>query len=133
MKSKLILFLLFVLSQILACQNPVHEIYVSPNGSNENSGLETSPLRTMESAIVRAKEIKDKNKDSQVVIHVLSGTYRLQSPIIIGPELSQLKIIGVGLDKVNFKGSQELHLSWKKYNDDILVSKIEDNIHFIFQ
>lgn len=130
MKSKLNLFLLFIFSQILACQNPVHEIYVSPNGNNEDLGLENSPLKTMESAIVRAKEIKDKNKDSPILIHVLSGTYRLQSPIRIGSGLSQLKIIGVGLDKVNFKGSQELHLSWKKYNDDILVSKIEDNIHF---
>ncbi len=124
--------LFFILSPLFMgwAQMESIEIYVSPIGKSNNLGLENSPFESLRSAIERSKEIRSINKGSQIIIHVLAGEYYLDSPIKISPQLSKLKIIGQGSDKVIMKGSKKLNLNWKIFKDSIWVTKVKDKTNF---
>lgn len=80
----------------------------------------------MDKALVYKKE----NAQTQITIHVSEGEYRLDTSIQFNAKLSDVKIIGAGVDKVVVKGSQQLDLEWKEYEDQILVAKVNSQIQF---
>ncbi len=129
MKSFKFLMGVFILA-LMGCSSQNFEIYVSPNGGLTNTGMQDSPLSTIQSAIEKAKEYKEGAENAQITIHILEGEYRLSTPIKITEGLSNVKIIGAGLDKVTVKGSEKLNLEWEAYKDQILVAKVNDQVQF---
>lgn len=130
MKKIVKILVLLSLQLIIGCTEPIQEIYVSPTGSSQNSGRQGAPFKTIEEALEKARDYKKEAKDVQVIIHLLEGEYSLNNPIKITSDLSNIKIIGEGLDRVVIKGSRQLSLDWKKHKDSILVSKVDDEILF---
>jgi hypothetical protein len=130
MKS-LSLALFFIYTLILvSCNAKIVEIYVSPKGELNNKGTQEAPLSSLDLALEKAKNIKYKNQDSQIIINVMAGEYRLKSPLKITPDLGRIKIIGEGLEKVTVKGSALLNLNWEKHNDNIWISKLAGEMNF---
>lgn len=65
------------------------EIYVSPNGKDNNDGSRSNPKATLTSAIREARELRrllKVGKDETVKIYMFGGNYNLYEPIFIRPE-----------------------------------------------
>ncbi len=114
----------------VGCSATAQEIYVSSRGSSKNTGLQHSPVRTIQEALDKALVYKTKNAQTQINIHVLKGVYRIDKPIKLSPTLNGVKITGSGVDEVVVKGSKQLNLDWKTYKDKIMVAKVNSQIHF---
>lgn len=106
------------------------EIYVTTKGVSGNTGDANSPFGTIELAIKKAKEIRQNNKLTPINIHISVGEYYLDSPIRLSSELSHIKLIGEGSDKVIVKGSKRMKLNWTKHKNLIWVAKVIDTAHF---
>jgi len=98
------------------------DIYVSPTGSDSNSGSIDQPLATLAAAQQKAREIAGK---SAVTVHVADGTYHLSAPLAFTSEDSGTAQSPVtyrampGADVV-LKGSQPLTANnWKPWKDGI--------------
>ena len=115
---------------LIGCAPSIQDIYVSPSGSSQNTGFQDSPLLTIQDAIEKAINYKTKNAETQIVIHVLKGEYRLDKPIQLSSILSDVKIIGSAEGDVIVKGSKQLSLDWKTYKDQIIVAKVNGQIQF---
>ena len=75
------------------------QIYVSPNGSDENSGLENDlPLRSIQKAQELVRELKNNRGD--VVVHLLTGVHYLENTLKFNAEDG-----GNRNGKVIYKGS----------------------------
>lgn len=121
----LVSFYMFV-----GCSPRTQEIYVSPIGSSQNTGSQDSPVATIQEALDKAFDYKKANVQTQIIIYVSEGEYRLGTSIQLNPTLSDVKIIGAGVDKAVVKGSQQLSLDWKPYKNQILVAKVNDKVQF---
>ena len=81
-------------------------------------------------ALIMANEIRSKKEIIPIIIHVSQGEYYLDSTLIITPKLNNLSIIGSGPDKVTIKGSKRLQPHWEKYDANIWVSVMPENMAF---
>jgi hypothetical protein len=128
---KKILLIAFLFFPVLCfSKNKDIEIFVSPKGKSTNKGSLKAPLLQIGDAIEKAKQIKDKNRDADIVINILPGNYYLSAPVVINSMLSGIKLRGAGDSLVTVKGSVPLMLKWEKQDDNIYVSKVPDNIDF---
>ncbi len=61
--------------------------YLSPDGTDDNAGTETSPWRTLHRAAERLTETrKVQSEPEEVVIHLAAGVYRLDKTLVLGPD-----------------------------------------------
>jgi hypothetical protein len=98
---------------IMLCSIVVNavEIYTSPSGGTKNKGTKEDPV-SFETAIKRVSEQLKRSglPDSGIVINVMGGLYRFESPIVFGEEFkgtakSPIIIRAVEGEKVQFDGS----------------------------
>lgn len=127
---KLILSFLFVFI-LFGCKSSEHHLsehhlYV---GDNTNA-TDRIKFKNIDEALIKSKELRLKEKNSKITIHISEGEYRLESPLKITPDLNFIKIVGDGSDKVTIKGSKQLKPNWEKYDEHIWVSKMPDNTNF---
>ncbi|MBD0830610.1 PDZ domain-containing protein [Aestuariibaculum sediminum] len=128
LKSKLfILFLTGIL--FIGCKSSNNDIYVSVAGSDSNSGTKDSPVQTITQALKIAKSIKTKSNNS-ITIMVKSGDYHLTEPLVITPELNDLSIVGEFKGQVKIKGSKVIATHWKRFDENIWVTDLTDDIDF---
>jgi hypothetical protein len=86
MNGKVISFCLFL---FVSVSLHAAEIYVSPNGSDNNSGTKEKPLATVAMALRKAREMRrlnDAAASGGIRIIVQQGIYTLSEPIFIRPE-----------------------------------------------
>ncbi|MBM1105158.1 PDZ domain-containing protein [Aurantibacter crassamenti] len=127
MKNKITHLLLFLpILLLLNCETEAIHLYVSNNTEQANKDT----FKTISEALNKAKTIRLKDKKASITIHLTAGEYRLDQPLSITPELNGIQILGEGTDKVSIKGSQRLHPNWEKYEKQIWVAKVPDNISF---
>ena len=107
----------------------VKEIYVSKNVVEKADGSKENPFSSLEDAVKKASELKQKNKNISIEIKIGSGDYYLKKAIKITPELSGLTITGNASD-VTLKGSVPLNLDWSKLNDTIFVADVKEGLDF---
>ena len=89
-------------------------VYVSPTGSNTNSGLSAQePVATITKALEIAKSKETKH------LKLLEGVHRIEEPIILTPEFSGLQIEGPG----TISGGKPI-TGWKPYKDGIWRAEI---------
>ncbi|MEN8155857.1 MAG: hypothetical protein ABFS10_02820, partial [Bacteroidota bacterium] len=103
------------------------EIYVSPNGNDNNSGTIDSPLVTAEAARDRARET---GPGKARTIYFREGIYRFSKPLELGEKDTGEKgkpvvYTAYENEKVIFSGSRKLELNWEKLNDSIYVASAD--------
>lgn len=82
------LTLMLLLSQ-LSFVSLAAELWVSPQGSNANSGAKEKPLATPACALRKASEmrrLRDPSAEDGVTIILRGGVYRLNAPLVVRPE-----------------------------------------------
>jgi hypothetical protein len=103
-----------------------HEIWVSPNGSDRNTGSKDQPLQTLAMSLRKAREMRRLN-DPRIVdgidIILKGGIYRLDEPVCIrtedsGTELSPTIIRGADGEKAVISGGLRTG-NWIKEKDHI--------------
>jgi hypothetical protein len=65
-----------------------HQIFVSPDGNDANSGLRNSPFKTLATALKNA--VTRKNNDSSIIT-LLSGIYKIDNPLFLIGKNSESK------------------------------------------
>src|SRR4051794_7719529 len=102
------------------------EIWVSPNGSDKNTGTKQQPLATVPMALRKARELRRLNDVSTkggIHIMVEKGLYQLSEPLFIRPEDSGTAdsptiIEGTGKGEAILSGG--IHINrWKKLQGNI--------------
>ena len=96
-------------------------IYISPNGSDSNSGAKDSPLKSLEKAKETARSVRQKTPNETVTIYVEDGIYQLEKPVMFtsedsGNERNHFIIKASGKGMPVFTGSRELK-KWQKLED----------------
>ncbi len=74
-------------------------IYVSPNGNNTAAGTESSPLKTLEKAREKVRELK-KSGSEDITVILRGGTYFIDKTLVFGLE---------------YGGSKDQLITWKAY------------------
>jgi hypothetical protein len=102
------------------------EIWVSPKGSDKNTGTQLQPLATVAMALRKARELRRLNDASVkggIYIRVEKGIYQLTEPLFIRPEDSGTAdsptfIEGAEKGETVLSGGIEVS-SWKKLRENI--------------
>jgi len=80
-------YLILTILTALFLQLNATEIWVATTGSDSNPGTETAPLKTIQRAQIKARELRgnDSARDG-IQIRIKAGNYFLSEPLIFGPE-----------------------------------------------
>jgi hypothetical protein len=121
-----IVVLMVLLNVILTGSVFAAEIWVSPKGTDTNTGTREQPLATVAMAIRKARELRRLNDTSikgGIYIKVATGVYRLNEPLFIRPEDSGTAdsptiIEGEGIGKTILSGGIKVS-GWHKVNTAI--------------
>jgi hypothetical protein len=109
--------------------------YVSPQGSDQNTGTVKLPFASIERAKEMVKSYKNSNPNNAVTLIFLNGTYYLEEPLVFSPEESGSEdapymIRAAQGEKVVISGGRSLDLKWKTYKGEILVAKVPKGLTF---
>jgi hypothetical protein len=126
MNIRRILILMLLLNVILTGGVFAAEIWVSPKGSDKNTGTQQQPLATVAMALRKARELRRLNDESikgGIRIKVLAGIYQLEEPLFIRPEDSGTAdspaiIEGEGIGKTILSGGVNV-TGWHKSTSEI--------------
>lgn len=124
--------LIALLTILLSCGSTTNtiDIFVSQDHVKYPDGSQKAPFYNLADAVKKATEIKQKNRQANITIHVLPGSYYLAKAIKINALLSGLTIKGSNTSEVHVKGSQPLIVDWEHYNENILVANVDENLDF---
>ena len=115
---------------IVTCSNiNGQNIYVSLNGSDNNSGTIKQPVATVNKALELVNGIRKSDKET-VTINILEEEYHLPAPILITPKHNNIVIKGEGANNTILKGSKKIETNWKSYNEHIWVTDIAVDFDF---
>ncbi|NRF39110.1 PDZ domain-containing protein [Pedobacter foliorum] len=100
------------------------DFYVSPKGSDKNSGTREKPFATIKRAQLAAR-----NTPGKVVIFLRGGTHYLSQTVVFTPEDSrkangELTIKPYANEKVVVSGGTPLTLKWESYKGKIMKAKV---------
>jgi hypothetical protein len=127
-KINVAFFIVFVFILASCSRKPVI-IFVSPSGNDTSMGTKEFPLQTIQKAFEKALASKTDPK-VDVSIHLLEGDYYLTTPLLITDALNNISLIGDGVDKVSIKGSKVLPANWQPFNENIMITNIDEDIDF---
>jgi hypothetical protein len=71
------------------------DLFVAPNGSDDNPGTPGRPLATLEGARKKVRELKAAKEDAGIVVEFAAGTYRFTEPVVFTQEDSGTAIVPV--------------------------------------
>ena len=128
-KYRVVLILTLATFIFINCGTKKTDVFVSPLGNNNNSGTKEMPVKTIEKAF-EILETQRKSTDETITIRLLEGDYHLPSPLLITNRLSNISIVGEGVEKVSIKGSKILSTKWKVFNKNIWVTDVQEEIDF---
>lgn len=93
------------------------DYYISPNGSDSNSGSIKSPFKSIAHAQSKARAAK---AGEPTKIHLREGVYYLKAPLKFTAQDSGATYSAYKDEKVVLSGGLKLTLAWKPYRDGIL-------------
>ena len=124
-------FILFVFSLLsMGCKSTVTDIYIANGDIDVGQIKGKAVLNTIEEGIEKVTELRKKGNRNSITLHMTAGAHELSSPILISESLGPLKLVGEGSDKTVIKGSYQLNIKWKKYNDNIWVAQMGESDNF---
>ncbi len=123
--KRLALNFLYVFFGFMLSSTYALEIYVSPKGSDTNTGSFKSPLATFSAAQRMARSYAGKEA---VTVYFDDGTYYLQETLVFKPEDSGTVKYPIVYRAQNeggavLSGGLKLKLKWKRYRDGIFQAK----------
>ena len=89
------------------------EVFVAPNGSDQNPGSRSKPFVTIERALMEAAK---RPEGAKMAIRLRSGTYYRSDPLQLGSTHGNLTIAPVGKEKVTISGGIKL-TGWQRTGD----------------
>ena len=124
MKMKTLSFLLLTLAVSLCSANAA-DIYVSPDGSDTDSGSAKQPVATLAGAQQKVREVAG---NEAVTVHVADGIYYLPETLVFTPadsgsEQSPIVFKADNEGRAVLSGGAELELSWQPYKNGIFQSQ----------
>lgn len=124
MKKHLHILLTFLIGMLLSTGYAM-DIYVSPKGSDSNSGDEKNPLATFTAAQLKARIYAGKET---ITIYFADGIYYLPETVIFTPEDSGTEKYPIIYRSQNeggaiLSGGLKLNLQWKPYRDGVFQAK----------
>ncbi|MDC0177925.1 right-handed parallel beta-helix repeat-containing protein [Polaribacter sp.] len=128
--KKFILNFFYILIGLFITSTYALDIYVSPNGSDKNSGDVNNPLATFTTAKQKARAFASKET---VTIYFADGVYYLPETIIFnskdsGSEKHPIVYRANNEGKVVLSGGLKLELNWKPYQNGIFKAKTPKGI-----
>lgn len=108
------------------------DFYVSPNGSDGNPGSATRPFLSLERA---RQAVRDAKKTAPIHVYLRAGKYRLEKPLVFGPEDSGREgapIIWTAAqgEQVTITGARKLELKWMQSREGILQAQVPAGMDF---
>ncbi len=105
-------------------------IYVSPAGSDKNTGSSRSPFKTIDFARVKARKVK-----GPAEIRLSGGEYHIEKPIVFDSSDSRgisekLVLKAAHNENVVVSGAALLKLKWRPYRNGIMQAKVEGDYVF---
>ncbi|MGC4235696.1 MAG: PDZ domain-containing protein [Niabella sp.] len=103
--------------------------FVSPDGSNSNSGSFSKPFKTLRYAIEAASELKGKD----VTIALRKGEHYLDQTIIIEATRflpASLQITAYGKEEATISAGKPLQLKWKRWKNGIYMADVPAGLSF---
>ncbi len=81
-------YLALALFIVMGLSASAASIWVSPTGKDSNNGSERKPLRTVQAALQKARELRKRSglNENEIQIILMAGEYRMQKPLELGPE-----------------------------------------------
>ncbi len=116
MKKGTFFILLFIFSVLLlSCAKKEYPIYVSPLGSDKNTGSMEKPFATLRQALKLARE---KLGSVPVTVYLFGGVYHLKRPLLLtaldsGTKEASLNFVALNSDKTVISGGINIS-GWKK-------------------
>lgn len=103
-------------------------IFVSPTGSDANTGSLTDPLRSFKAAQATVRTLKEKTAGA-VSVYFRSGTYYLPETIVFTPQdfgepETPVEYAAFPGESVVLSGGIPLRLQWTAYRDGIMMAKV---------
>ncbi len=118
--------ILFLIFGVIAFTITNAQIYVAPNGSDNNAGTITKPVASFKKAQQLARKI---NTTKQVQVIFKSGTYYLPETIQFSKEDNKKNGVVYFAEKdgsVIISGGKKLTLSWQRYNENVYVADVQN-------
>ena len=114
-------------------ENAVYQIYVSENGSDSNSGTETSPFKTIGKAKETIAQLDKTNLNGGAIeVIIREGTYNYQDPLMFnkedsGTEKNPIYYKAYPGEEVRFTHSDELKGNeFNLVSDENILSRLPD-------
>lgn len=85
LKTAIIVSLLLQLL-LTGCKDPAVEYFISPSGSDHNTGTIDEPFASLEKARDQIRELKKEGLQSDVIVYLREGTYFLSKTLVLGLE-----------------------------------------------
>ena len=127
---KILFFITLISMTNLSMAQEIKEIYVSPTGSDSNSGTYDKPVKTLHK-VTAILENMDYAKPLNIQVWLNDGVYRITNPIVINSTLKNgeipIEFKAVRGSKPKISGAVELD-DWTTSGDGIWVSTIPKNI-----
>ncbi|RKD90283.1 right-handed parallel beta-helix repeat-containing protein [Mangrovibacterium diazotrophicum] len=107
-------------------------VWVSPAGSDNNSGSEQSPMKSLPAAMLKARELHGRN-DAAVEVILKAGTYLLSEPLLLEPADSYTTIRADKGAKVIVSGGQQVTV-WQQVGKYLYKARLdrEDKLRTLF-
>ncbi|MBX7259240.1 MAG: right-handed parallel beta-helix repeat-containing protein [Candidatus Hydrogenedentes bacterium] len=104
-------------------------LFASPNGDDKNPGTDLSPVKTIQRARDRARELRADGKIKDVIVYLRQGTYYLSDSVAFGSEDcvegGSLVIRNYGLDEVIVAGGSQVG-GWTPYREGIYKTRFAE-------
>jgi len=110
-----------------------HEIFISPNGNDNNSGTRAAPVKSLEKARDVVRHIRKESKNKAVVVFIGGGTYQMENPVVFTSEDSgsgNAPVIYRAMEgeKPVFTGSKMLK-KWKILKEKQKLNLLNPSVH----
>ncbi|MCK4277263.1 MAG: hypothetical protein KAX78_12150, partial [Phycisphaerae bacterium] len=105
--------------------SPGVELYVSPDGSDSNTGTRSEPFATIDRARQAARRIKNK----PITVYLRGGTYYLAKTIVLGPQDSGARGAPVVYaaykdERPVISGGTRLEVKWTRHERSIMKAEV---------
>ncbi|WP_299577387.1 right-handed parallel beta-helix repeat-containing protein [uncultured Sunxiuqinia sp.] len=116
---------------LVACQPKTRDIYVSPQGNDDQNGSAEQPIKTLQ----KAKDLAASYAGKQEVNIILEdGTYYLNETLVFnfkdsGTEEFPINIRAAHEGGAVISGGKELSLNWKPYQNGIYRASVDGDVN----
>ena len=124
---KVLKYFIFVL--LLSCKQIPLDIYIAPDGNDNNSGEKGAPVKTLE----KVKEIISGNKKQDIRVVFSDGVYYLDKTIVFdaddsGSQKHFITYIAENEGNAIISGGERLNLDWELHDAGIYKATIQKDV-----